>query len=127
MTAAEIGGDCVTSGSNAITCTKTKGTAFTGYATAPYVANTTIAVSSGTQGANSCSTVKTTTMTGLTTSMVALVGYTGSPATLTGWGSTGGMAFQAWPSAANTLSWIVCNQTSSSITYSAISFNVAAR
>jgi len=127
MSATEISGDCTTSGSNAINCTKTKGTAFTGYATAPFVADTTVAISSGTQGANSCSTAATATMSGLTTSMVALVGYIGSPAALRGWGSTGGMVFQAWPSAANTLSWMVCNQTSSSITYSAITFNVGAR
>lgn len=62
----------------------------TGYATALYVAGTTVAVSSGTQGSNSFSTAATATMTGLTTSMVALVGYIGSPAALRGWGSTEG-------------------------------------
>jgi hypothetical protein len=93
----------------------------------PAVADTTVTVSSGTQGANSCSSASTVTMTGLTTSMVALVGYSASPSALTGWGSTGGMVFQAWPSASNTLSWIVCNQTATSITYSAITFNVGAR
>jgi hypothetical protein len=66
-------------------------------------------------------------MTGLTTSMAVAVGYSANPSTLTGWGSTGGMVFQAWPSASNTLSWIVCNQTGSSISYSAITFNVGAR
>lgn len=91
------------------------------------VANTTVAVSSATQGANSCSSATTVTMTGLTTSMVSLLGYSANPAALTGWGSTGGMVFQAWPSATNTLSWAVCNQTSSPITYSAITFNVGAR
>ena len=106
--------------------TKLATTAFVTAAVYP-VANTTVAVSSGTQGANSCSSASTVTMTGLTTSMTALIGYSASPAALTGWGSTGGMVFQAWPSASNTLSWIVCNQTATSITYSAITFNVGAR
>ena len=91
------------------------------------VADTTVVVSSGTQGANSCSSPATVSMTGLTTSMVALVNYSASPSALTGWGSTGGMVFQAWPSAADTMSWIVCNQTGTSITYSAVTFNVGAR
>jgi hypothetical protein len=99
----------------------------TGYAEANYIANTTVAVTSGTQGANSCSSASTVSMTNLTTSMVALVGYSANPASLTGWGSSGGMVFQAWPSAAGTMSWIVCNQASSSITYSAITFNLGAR
>jgi hypothetical protein len=99
----------------------------TGYAQANYVANTTVAVSSGTQGANSCSAPSTVSMPNLTTSMVALAGYSSSPAALTGWGSSGGMVFQAWPSATGTMSWIVCNQTGSSITYSAITFNLGAR
>jgi hypothetical protein len=99
----------------------------TGYAEANYIANTTVAVTSGTQGANSCSSASTVSMTNLTTSMVARVGYSANPASLTGWGSSGGMVFQAWPSAAGTMSWIVCNQASSSITYSAITFNLGAR
>lgn len=89
--------------------------------------DTTVSVSSGSQGANSCSSSTPVTMTGLTTSMVPLVGYSASPTSYTGWGSTGGMVFQAWPSAANTLSWQVCNQTASSISYSAITFNVGAK
>lgn len=89
------------------------------------LANTTVAVTGAVQGANSCSSATTATVTGLTTSNVILPGYSASPAALTGWGSTAGMVFQAWPSAANTMSWIVCNQTTGSITYSAITFNVA--
>ncbi len=90
------------------------------------IADTTVAVTTATQTANSCSTTSNVTMTGLTTSMVVHTGYSANPATLTGWGSTGGMVFQIWPSAANTATWQVCNQTASSITYSAITFNVGA-
>jgi hypothetical protein len=91
------------------------------------IADTTVAVTGATQGANSCSSATTVTISGLTTSMVVLPGYSASPAALTGWGSTGGVVFQAWPSAANTLSWIVCNQTASGITYSSITFNLGVR
>ena len=91
------------------------------------VANTTVAVTGAILGSNTCSSATTVTMTGLTTSMTALVGYGASPAALTGWGSTGGMTFKAWPSSTNTMSWIVCNQTGTSITYSSITFNVGAR
>ena len=90
------------------------------------VADTTVSVTTATQTANSCSTTTNVTMTGLTTSMVMHTGYSANPATLTGWGSTGGMVFQIWPSAANTATWQVCNQTATSITYSAITFNVGA-
>lgn len=83
-----------------------------------------VAVSGATQGANSCSGATTKTITGLTTQSVITPGYSTDPSGVVGWGSTGGMVFQTWPSAANTLSWKVCNQTSSSITYGGITFNV---
>ena len=89
--------------------------------------DTTVAVSGATQSANSCSSTTNVTMTGLTTSMVLLAGYSGNPASLTGWGSSGGMVFQIWPSASNTATWQVCNQTTSSITFSSITFDVGAR
>lgn len=88
------------------------------------LANTTVAVTGATQGANSCSSTTNVTVTGLTTSMEVLPGYSSNPSALTGWGSTGGMVFQAWPSATNTMTWQVCNQTGSSITYSSVTFNV---
>jgi hypothetical protein len=36
------------------------------------------------------------------------------------------MEIKAWPSAANTASWKLCNPTAASITYSSITFNVGA-
>lgn len=91
------------------------------------VTNISITVTGGTQGANSCTSAATATMTGLTTGMVVLPGYGASPAALTGWGSSGGMVFDAWASASNTVSWIACNQTTGSITYSGITFIVGAK
>jgi hypothetical protein len=83
-----------------------------------------VAVTGTTQGANSCSSSATKTVTGLQPGMVITPGFSSDPTALTGWGSTGGMVFKAWPSANNTLSWSVCNPTGSSITYSSITFNV---
>lgn len=89
----------------------------------------TVTVGSGTMAANTCSTPTTATDTGLATSGAGsrvVVSYTGNPTTLVGWGSTGGMVFQAWGTAANTVAWQICNQTISSINYSAITFSLGA-
>ena len=89
----------------------------------------TASISSGTQSANTCTSVGTFTDTGLTTSGAysrVVVNYTASAASLVGWGSTGGMVFHAWPSSANTAAGEVCNQTGSPITYSAITFSLGA-
>ena len=104
--------------------TKVATTAFVAGAVYPVV-NTTVVVGSGTQGANSCSSTTNVTMTGLATPMTVLPGYSAAPTTY--WAATGGMVFQIWPSAPNTATWQVCNQTSASITYPAITFNVGAR
>ena len=92
------------------------------------VANdSTLAVSSATQAANSCSTAASVTINGVNTSGAGShisAGYTSDPASLTGWGAVGGMVFHIWPSAANTAEWEVCNQTAASITYSAITFSI---
>jgi hypothetical protein len=82
-----------------------------------------VAVSSGTQGANSCSSPTTQTITGLTTQSVITPGYASNPTGVVGWGSTGGMTFKVWPSAANTAQWSICNATGSPITYGALTFN----
>jgi hypothetical protein len=88
------------------------------------IANTTVAVTGATQNANTCSSTTTQTITGLATTSVIISSYSVSASALTGWGSAGGMVFQAYPSAANTLSWYVCNQSTANITYSSITFNV---
>ena len=86
---------------------------------------TTVAIAGGTQSANSCSSPTTVTLAGIIPTSVVEAGYSSNPSGINGWGTTGGMVFQAWPSAANQLSWEICNQTASSITYGAITFNLA--
>jgi hypothetical protein len=138
VTSAELSGDCTTSGSNAITCTKTSGTAFTGYATATFVANTTITVGTTVAfTANTCSSVtgvastaSTISMTGLATSMTLQFTPTTDVKAVTGWspGTAGQLYFQSWPSASGTASYYVCNPTGSTITTSgSTTWNVSAR
>lgn len=79
-------------------------------------------------GAGACSASATTvTVTGLSTSMVPIISPSTDVSGSTGWGASGGLVIDAWPSAANTLSYKICNQTSSSITPAAVTWNVSAR
>lgn len=91
------------------------------------MANTTVTPPTTAVGANSCSSsASTVTMTGVTTSMTFVFTPTSDASGVTGWGSTGGLVIDAWPTA-NTLNYKVCNQTGSSITPGSITFNVSAR
>lgn len=94
------------------------------------VSNITVTVGTTAVSANSCGTVQTATMTGLTTTMAVNFTPNSDVSAVTGWSpaSTGQLYFTAWPSAANTLSYYVCNPTSSSITPGAsTTWNVSAK
>lgn len=67
--------------------------------------------------------VTTVTMTGLTTAMAPHWSFTGNPTSLSGWGSTSGMAPKMWATA-NTLNAIFCNVTGSSIITNLVVVNV---
>jgi hypothetical protein len=90
----------------------------------------TLAIAAGTQAANSCAAVATVTDTGLTTSGAfsrPTIAYTGSTAGLTGWDAANpGMKLNFFTSAANTMGYEICNYSSSSISYSAITFQLGA-
>lgn len=92
------------------------------------IANATITVPATAIAANTCNTVTAITMTGLaTTSVIAAIPQVDVSA-VTGWGATGGLVLDIWPSAANTASVKTCNQTASSITPSAaVTFNLGAK
>jgi hypothetical protein len=89
-----------------------------------------LAISSGTQAANSCASVATVTDTGLTTSGAfsrPTIAYNGSTAGLTGWGAASpGMKLNFFTSSANTMGYEICNYSTSSISYSAITFQLGA-
>lgn len=74
--------------------------------------------------ANTCTSASTATVTGVYTTARVDVTFSGDPTAITGWGATGGMVIDAWPSAKDTVSYKLCNQTPSPITYGAITFNV---
>ena len=79
-------------------------------------------------GSSGSSTPATVTMTGVTTSPVTAVvpSYSANSSAIAGWGTTGGLNLEAWASASNTVSYLVCNPTASSITGGAITFILAA-
>jgi len=92
------------------------------------IANTTFTNATTAVGGNSCSaSAVTVTMTNLATSSVLLITPSTDVSGSTGWGTTGGLVIDAWPSAANTMSYKICNQTSGSITPAAVTWNVGAQ
>jgi hypothetical protein len=80
------------------------------------IANITVTITAATYAANTKSTVATATMTGLTTSSGVHWTPSADYSGVTGWGTTGGLTIFSWPSATNTVSYYVINQTGSSIT-----------
>lgn len=96
------------------------------------IANIQISIGSFAIPANTCygstgsTTPATATMTGLGTTSVPFASFSGNPNAIVGWGTAGGLNLSMWPTS-NTLNYLVCNATSSSITGGAITFNVGAR
>jgi hypothetical protein len=139
--ASELSGDATTNGSNAVTVVKVNGASLpasaTGLATnssgqiVAAVADTTVTVGTGAISANTCSgSPSTVSMPGLLTTMTVQFTPNSDVSAETGWspGTGGQLYFTAWPSSAGTLSYYVCNPTSSSITPgSSTTWNVSAR
>jgi hypothetical protein len=93
------------------------------------IADATTTVGTTAISANACSTATTVTMTGLATTMTLSFSPNSDIHSVTGWGpGTPGLYLIAWPSAANTASYYVCNSSGSSITPgSSVTFNISAR
>jgi hypothetical protein len=101
--------------------------AFVMTAVGTVVADTTITIGTTAVGANTCTSASTVTMTNLTATMAFSMSPQVDVSAITGWGATGGLVIDAWPTT-NTLNYKVCNQTGSSITpSSSVTFNVSAR
>jgi hypothetical protein len=137
-TAGTTGSDCLTLTSGYVPVANLPAATPTAAGVSTQIANTTVAISSGTQGANSCSSTTNITMTGVNpTGAAACTGagcllqynYQSTPGSLVGWGSVGGMSFDIvpTPSVANSATWEICNRTVSSITYSAVTFIVGGK
>ena len=75
--------------------------------------------------ANTCSSTSTATLAGVTSTSTFSTAFATSPVAATGWGANGGLVVELWPDASpNTVDWAICNQTSGSITPTAIVLNV---
>jgi len=97
-----------------------------------YPVDTTVAVPAATFNANTCTVGANSplTMTGLTTTMTVTFTANSDTHATTGWGAPGAgvLYITDYPSAANTVTFYVCNNTGSNITTSASqTFNVSAR
>jgi hypothetical protein len=91
------------------------------------IANTTFTTSTGSVAANTCNSTVQVAMTGVTTSMTFLITPSADVSAATGWGSTGGLVLDTWPTSGY-LNYKICNQTASAISSpSAATFNVGAR
>ncbi len=90
------------------------------------VANTTFTTSTGSVAANTCNSTVQVAMTNVTTSMAFLITPSADTSAATGWGSSGGLILDTWPTAGY-LNYKICNQTATSITPTAVTFNVGAR
>jgi hypothetical protein len=66
-------------------------------------------------------------MTGVTTSMTFGITPSADTSAAAGWGSTGGLVLDTWPTAGY-LNYKICNQTTAAIsTPGAVTFNVSAQ
>jgi hypothetical protein len=106
--------------------TKLATTAYVATAVTYPVANTTFTTSTGSVGANTCNSTVQVAMTGVTTSMTFLITASADTSAATGWGSTGGLVLDVWPTAGYA-NYKICNQTAASITPTAVTFNIGAR
>ena len=90
------------------------------------IANTSFTTSTSAVGGNTCSGTTQVAMTGVTTSMTFGLTASADTSAATGWGSSGGLVLDIWPTAgyANIK---ICNQTAVSITPTAVTFNISAR
>jgi len=74
---------------------------------------------------NTCSATATATLAGVGATSTFSTAFATSPVAATGWGANGGLVVELWPDASpNTLDWAICNQTSGSITPTAIVLTV---
>lgn len=106
--------------------TQAASTAYVMAALPTVIANVTVTLPTTSIAANTCTTAATVTMTGLATTSVLIPTFASNPTAVTGWGTNGGLTFEAWPTA-NTLNWSVCNQTSAAITGGTMSLNVGGK
>ena len=84
-----------------------------------------VALPTSSIGANACTlaTGSPFTATGVTTSMVVIPGFASDPTSVTGYGTSGGLSVNAWPTS-NAVNVTVCNSSASPITPGAMTVNI---
>lgn len=91
------------------------------------IANIQVTTGTTAVSANSCtSDLGPVTVTGLATTSAINFSASIDTGSLTGWGSTGGLQINPWPTS-NALHYRICNPTGSSITPSSVTWNVSFR
>jgi hypothetical protein len=91
------------------------------------VANVTFTTSTASVAANTCNATVQVAMSGVTTSMAFSITPTADTSSATGWGGTGGLVLDTWPTVGY-LNYKICNQTTAAISSpGAVTFNVSAR
>lgn len=84
-----------------------------------------LSLPSTTVNGNTCSSPVSVAMTGVISTSSFSTSFATNPTAATGWGANGGLVLELWPDAApDTLDWSICNQTTGSITPSAITLTV---
>jgi hypothetical protein len=102
-------------------------TATTGVGTFGAIAAGDLPAATPTVAANTCNSTVQVAMTGVTTSMAFIISASSDTSSITGWGSTGGLILDVWPTAGY-LNYKICNQTAATISSpGAVTFNVGAR
>jgi hypothetical protein len=121
--AAQVAANLASSGSTGVTGVLPVANGGTGST----VANTTFTTSTSSVSANTCNSTVQVAMTGVTTSMTFGVTASADTSGATGWGSTGGLILDVWPTSGY-LNYKICNQTTATISSpGAVTFNASAR
>ncbi len=111
------GSNTTTIGNSSVTDTYLAGMV---HATIPTFTFTT---STSVVGANTCSGTTTVSAASATSTSVFTITPNADTSGATGWGATGGLVLDVWPTS-GTLNYKICNQSGTSITPVAVTFNV---
>ena len=98
---------------------------FFDHTTITTISNVTVKMPTTIIAPNTCTNPTSVPMNGLTSNASFTTAFASNPSSISGWGSVGGLVFNAWPTN-NTLNWNVCNQSNVTITPGAITLNVGA-
>jgi hypothetical protein len=126
-TAGTTGSDCLTLTSGLVLAANLPAATPSAAGAVIQIAPTTFTTSTGSVSANTCNSTVQVAMASVTTAMTFVITPSADTSAATGWGSTGGLILDTWPTAGY-LNYKICNQTATTIsTPGAVTFNVTAR